>query len=123
MPESLKKIPGLSNALDFYRLACTPQFEEDGATPLISGYQATMLQWGSDKLDELRLRMPNAGGLVIANNIEMAKYIAELIETIEGEAPFIVHSQMPNASSKIKAFRNSNNRWLVSVNRLHSATC
>ena len=52
--------------------------------------------------------MPNAGGLVRdrADNPLMAEYIADdLIELIEGERPFLVHSQMPNAEAKIKAFR------------------
>ena len=111
----LKRIPGLQAALDFYRLACTPQFKKDNKTPLRDGYQATMLEWGSKKLDELRYRMPEAGGLVIAPNIMMAEYMAKLIEEIEGEAPIIVHSQLSNPESRIKAFRNTNKRWLVSV--------
>ena len=74
-----------------------------------------MLQAGSEKLTELRLRMPNAGGLVIAHSIEMAEYMVELLERLEGERPMLVHSNMPNPNSKIKAFRNTNKRWLVSV--------
>ncbi len=115
LTKDLKRIPGLQSALDFYRLACSPQYEADGSTPLMSGYQATMLEWGSQKLDDLRLRMPDAGGLVIAPNIEMAEYMATLIEAIEGEAPIIVHSQMNNPDARIKAFRNTNKRWVVSV--------
>ena len=59
--------------------------------------------------------MPNAGGLVIAPSIEMAEYMVELLELLEGERPMLVHSQMPNPNSKIKAFRNTEKRWLVSV--------
>lgn len=114
-PKDLKRIPGLQNALDFYRLARTPQFEKDKVTPLLTGYQATMIEWGSEKLNELRHRMPEAGGLVIAPSIEMAEYMVDLIERIEGERPLLVHSQMPNPTSKIRAFRNTNKRWLVSV--------
>jgi len=115
LPKDLKRIPGLQNALNFYRLARTPQYEKDGITPLLSGYQATMIEWGSDKLTELRHRMPKAGGLIIAPSIEMAEYMVGLIEKIEGERPMLVHSQMPNPSSKIRAFRNTDKRWLVSV--------
>lgn len=111
----LKRVPGLQSALDFYRLACTPQYEDDGITPLVTGYQATMLEWGCRKLDELRLRMPEAGGLVIAPNIEMAEYMAELLHKLEGEAPIIVHSQAGNAEARIRAFRNTTKRWIVSV--------
>lgn len=114
-PGPLARIPGLQRALDFYRLACTPQYEADGQTPLVTGYQATMLEYAAQKLDDLRLRMPDAGGLVIAPNIEMAQYLARLIERLESEAPVLVHSQMPNPESKIKAFKSTDKRWLVSV--------
>jgi superfamily II DNA or RNA helicase len=115
LPPDLSRIPGLQAALDFYRLAKTPQYEADGSTPLRTGYQATMLEWGSQKLDELRLRMPSAGGLVIAPTIEMAEYMVGLLELLEGERPFMVHSNMPNPETKIRAFRNTDKRWLVSV--------
>ena len=111
----LKRIPGLQAALNIYRLSCTPQYKKDGLTPLLDGYQGTMLQCASEKLDELRMRMPNAGGLVIAPNIQMAEYMAEILGLIENEKPVLVHSELPNADSKIKAFRNSSQRWLVSV--------
>jgi len=115
LDSSLKRIRGLQNALDFYRLARTPQYEKDGVTPLKDGYQASMLEWGISKLDDLRLRMPDAGGLVIAPNIEMAEYMVDLLEMLEGERPVLVHSQMPNPTSKISAFRNTDKKWLVSV--------
>lgn len=111
----LKRIPGLESALNFYKLACTPQYEKNGLTPLLTGFQASMIQNAASKLDDLRDRMPNAGGLIIAPNIAMAEYMAEVIEMIEGEPASIVHSQMPNADTKIKAFRKNNDRWLVSV--------
>ncbi len=115
LPTEFARLPGLQKALDFYRLACTPQFEADGTSPLKKGYQATMVEWGIQKLDELRLRMPEAGGLVIAPNIEMADYFAKLIELIDGEAPLIVHSQLSNPEASIQAFRNTTKRWIVSV--------
>jgi superfamily II DNA or RNA helicase len=111
----LKRMPGLQRVLDFYRLACTAQFQTDGRTPRLDGYQATMVEWAGAKLSELRHRMANAGGLVIVPNIKMAEYMATLIELIEGERPILVHSQMPNAESKIRAFRNTDKRWIVSV--------
>src|SRR5262249_32168829 len=54
-------------------------------------------------------------GLVIAPNIAMAEFMAQLLELIEGERPILVHSQLPNAESKIRAFRNTDKRWIVSV--------
>jgi superfamily II DNA or RNA helicase len=111
----LKRIPGLQRALNFYALACTPQYEKDGKTPLRAGYQGSMLDAASQQLAELRDRMPNAGGLVIAPSIEIAKYFVSLIELVEGETPILVHSQMLSADKRIDAFRRGSKRWLVSV--------
>ena len=115
LPETLSRIPGLQRALDFRLLVKTPQFEVDNTTPLRGGYQGTMVEYAIAKLDELRLRMPNAGGLVIAPDIEMAEYMCTLIEMLDGEKPGIVHSKVPNPGNRIKAFKSTDKRWLVSV--------
>lgn len=115
LTNELKRIPGLQRVLNFYRLACTPQYETNGKKPLLTGYQATMIDWGIQKLNDLRNRMPDAGGLIIAPSIEMAKYFVDLISEIEGEEPILVHSQTPNPEGKIQAFKQTNKRWLVSV--------
>ena len=70
-----------------------------------------MLDWGSKKLDEIRNIKPDAGGLVIAPDIEMAEYMAKILEMIEGEAPVLVHSKMNNSDSRIKIFRESKKRF------------
>ena len=115
LTQELRRVPGLQRALDFYQLACKPLYEKDGQTPLANGYQGTMVNWAIEKLDDLRLRMPEAGGLVIVPTIDMARYMVDLITSIDGEVPMLVHSQMPNPEQKIRAFRNNNKRWLVSV--------
>ena len=112
--DRMRRVPALRRALDFYRLACTPIFDNHNRPSMLS-YQATMLEWGIQKLDLLRLSMREAGGLVIAHSIEMAEYMADLLQELEGERPFIVHNQVANADVKIKAFKTSSCRWLVSV--------
>ena len=77
-----------------------------------------MVVEASAKLDDIRQEMPNAGGLVIAQSIEWAEIYAKLIERIEGERPFVVHSQSANSDSLIDAFRGSDKRWIVSVNMI-----
>ncbi len=111
---ALKRIRGLQQALDYYKLACTPKLLASGAADPDS-YQASMLQWCIDKLNDLRLRMPEAGGLVIAPNVPVAEYMAELLEQLDGEKPVVVHNQVANPEGKITAFRNSKKRWIVSV--------
>jgi hypothetical protein len=116
LPDDLKRIPSLQGALEFYRLACQPLYEPGSTTvPSLHGYQASMVEAAIVKLDELRLRMPTAGGLVIAPSIEMADYFAALITRLEGEAPIVVHTDTAGADQRIGAFRNSHHKWLVSV--------
>ena len=105
----------LKNALEFYKIVCTPKYEADGITPEQNSYHTSMVQWGMSKLDEVRLQMPKAGGLVIAPNIEMAEYFSKIIERLDGEKPVLVHSEMPNAEQKISAFRRNDKKWIVSV--------
>jgi len=111
----LKRVKGLQQALDYYRLVCTPKYLADGETPDINSYQASMIDWGISKLDDIRDNLPSAGGLIIAPSIGVAEYMASLLELIDGKKPILVHSQSPNAESRIAAFKNSNKRWLVSV--------
>lgn len=110
----LKRIKGLQQALDYYKLACTPKYLANG-DPDINSYQASMLEWCIRKLDDIRDTIPNAGGLVIAPNIEVAEYMADLLERMEGQRPILVHSQQANAEAKIGAFKNTDRRWIVSV--------
>lgn len=119
----LKRIKGLRRAVDFYRLACTPSYLADG-TPDVTSYQASMLTWGIEKLDAIRQSIPQAGGLVIAPSIEIAEYMAALLERLDQTSahakpsesrPLLVHSNMPNADALINAFKTSEHRWLVSV--------
>jgi superfamily II DNA or RNA helicase len=115
LPKNLSRIPGLQTALDFYKLAKTPQYMPGTEEPLMTGYQASMLESGIEKLNQLRLVMPEAGGLVIAPTIEVAEFMADILEKLDGERPLIVHSQLANPEDKIKQYRNTNRRWLVSV--------
>ena len=114
LPGNLNNIQSLQKALEFYKLVCTRAFDASGL-PDLNSYHGTMIQRGSEKLDDLRCAMPKAGGLIIAPDIQFAEYMSDLIERIEGEKPFIVHSNVPNPEARIDAFRNSDKRWIVSV--------
>jgi superfamily II DNA or RNA helicase len=115
LPENLEKIEALQTALDYYMLVRTPIYEADNKTPSRNSYQASMLEWGISKLDDLRDTMPDAGGLVIAPNIRAADYIADLLEILEGERPIIVHTETSNPEERIRVFKNSTKKWIVSV--------
>ena len=66
------------------------------------------------RLELVRREHPEAAGLVIARDIEHARRITALLAE-EGEDPQLVHSQDPEASARLAAFRAGRHRWLVSI--------
>ncbi|HEU5456065.1 MAG TPA: DEAD/DEAH box helicase [Nocardioides sp.] len=67
------------------------------------------------RLSEVRRHVPDAGGLVIASDQESARAYAKLLRRISGESPTVVLSDEKAASSKISAFTDSEDRWMVAV--------
>ncbi|MFL6003659.1 MAG: DEAD/DEAH box helicase [Nocardioides sp.] len=67
------------------------------------------------RLSEVRRHVPDAGGLVIASDQESARAYAKLLRKITGESPTVVLSDEKAASSKIVAFTDSDDRWMVAV--------
>lgn len=57
----------------------------------------------------------DAGGLVIASDMDTAKAYAKQLETITGQPPTVVLSDDPKASGRIGEFAVSQQRWLVAV--------
>ena len=74
-----KLLRSIQKSLDFYTLA---RKINDERKIDLNCYQATMLKWGIEKLDEARKRIPNAGGLVIAPSIKVAE-AAKVIENTQ----------------------------------------
>jgi len=67
------------------------------------------------RLTEVRRGMPDAGGLVIANDHADARAYAGLLKGLTGKRPVVVLSDDPTASKKITAFSTSDDRWMVAV--------
>jgi superfamily II DNA or RNA helicase len=81
-----------------------------------TGWMRALLEIADKSLTEMRVDVPNAGGLVIAYRAELARAYAAHLKEITGEAPVVVLSEDgPEASSRIAAFDKSNARWLVAV--------
>ena len=66
------------------------------------------------RLETVRRRHPEAGGLVIARNIAHARRICGLLEE-EGDRVLLVHSQDPEAADRMQAFKTGLADWLVSI--------
>tara|TARA_B100000929_G_scaffold271391_2_gene242253 strand:+ start:185 stop:1678 length:1494 start_codon:yes stop_codon:yes gene_type:complete len=69
---------------------------------------------GVRQLNALRKAQPGAGGLVVASDIEHAEEISQWLMD-QGEDVCLVTSKTPNAHSKLQAFRDSVQAWIVSV--------
>ncbi len=68
----------------------------------------------SKKLEKIRSLHKNAGGLVIARDIEHATAIANLLQE-NGDSVELVHSQDKEASERLRVFQTHESKWLVSV--------
>jgi len=75
----------------------------------------TLLAKGAKALDELRREVPDAAGLVIADNQDLARHYAGELERITGEKPALAISDDPGAKTVIKSFEGSSQRWIVAV--------
>ncbi len=74
-----------------------------------------VLEAADKRLTEVRRGMPDAGGLVIANDHADARAYAALLRGMTGKRPVVVLSDDPAASKKITAFAGSDDRWMVAV--------
>ena len=80
-----------------------------------------ILLLGCTKLREIRERHPEAGGLVVATNIEHAHYIADLVRA-QGEVCQVVTNKTPNAQQVINDFRNGGCTWIIAVGMISEGT-
>ena len=77
---------------------------------------AHVLRDADARLSDLRSGPhPEAGGLVVATDMEHAGRLAERLARISGEEPVIVTSETEGASDRIARFAAGSGRWLVSV--------
>src|SRR4051794_23333451 len=58
---------------------------------------------------------PDAGGLVVASDMEHAERLADRLARISGDAPAIVTSETAGASERIQRFATGSGRWLGSL--------
>ncbi|MGZ8758376.1 MAG: DEAD/DEAH box helicase [Aeromicrobium sp.] len=67
------------------------------------------------RLDEVRRRVPDAAGLVIASDQVTARKYAETLASIAGEKPVLVLSDEPGSSARIDKFAAGKGKWMVAV--------
>ena len=91
---------------------------------LIQNSQAVhfMLNRGCQKLKEIRLKNPNAAGLVVARSVEHAHVIAAELSNTFAQSVKVVTYRDHDASKTIDTFRHSNEQWIVSVGMISEGT-
>jgi superfamily II DNA or RNA helicase len=79
-------------------------------------WMPAVLSAAHTRLTQLRAgALPDAAGLVIATDHTTARAYAGILATITGREPVLVLSDDPSATSRIAAFADSDERWLVAV--------
>ncbi len=74
-----------------------------------------VLRAADTRLTEVRQTVPDAGGLVIANDQTTARAYARILHHITGEKPTLVLSDEPKSGARITEFSESQDRWMVAV--------
>ncbi len=75
----------------------------------------SVLAAADKRLTEVRRGVPDAGGLVIATDQEVARAYAATLRAVSGEAPVVVLSDDDSASDRIEEFAQGRQRWMVAV--------
>lgn len=75
----------------------------------------TVLKAADVRLQQVRSTIPDAGGLVIANDQEHARGIADILRNRFGSHAVVATSDDPEASARIARFRGGRDPWIVAV--------
>jgi len=81
-----------------------------------------LLGLGCNKLANIRLESPNAGGLVVAASVQHAKTIQKILVTQFHQSAAIVTYRHDEPLSEINAYRHGNTEWIVSVGMISEGT-
>lgn len=80
------------------------------------------LSLGCERLNEVRLSTPNAGGLVVASSISHAMKIAHILNIEFRKSVSVVSYQHKNSGELIEVFRHGTQEWIVSVGMISEGT-
>ncbi len=75
----------------------------------------SVLRAADEDLRGVRQHTPDAGGLVVADDQNLARQYSFLLERISGEKPAVAISDDPAASATIRQFAEGRSKWLIAV--------
>lgn len=80
-----------------------------------NGWLPNILRNAATMLDDLRKTHRDAAGLIVCRDQQHAYAVADMLAELTKVKPTVVVSDDAQASNKIDAFTNSNEKWIVSV--------
>lgn len=83
---------------------------------------AYLLEKASDKLNTIRKRIPNAGGLIVAATVEHAKKIVRILEERFCEKAYVATYREEDPLQVINAFKHNSEKWIVAVGMVSEGT-
>lgn len=81
-----------------------------------------MILQANNKLNKLRKRTPDAGGLIVATSVAHAREIYHLLKRKFNENAEIATYQENDPLSKIKEYKRSTKKWIISVGMISEGT-
>ncbi|MDK9650058.1 DEAD/DEAH box helicase [Propionibacterium freudenreichii] len=78
-------------------------------------WMSAVLGAADARLTQVRSHMPDAGGLVIASDQQLARAYAKILHQITGEPATLVLSDDAGSNERITEFSESQSRWMVAV--------
>lgn len=83
---------------------------------------AYLLGKSSDKLNTIRKRVPNAGGLIVAATVEHANKIVNILEEKFNEQAYIATYREDDPQLIINEFKHNSEKWIVAVGMISEGT-
>lgn len=81
-----------------------------------------ILSRATSKLNDLRKKSSNAGGLIVATSVSHAQKISHLLYSELNESSEIATYAEDNPLATIRQFRNSKSKWIISVGMISEGT-
>ena len=81
-----------------------------------------LLGLGCGRLEKVRIRSPNAGGLIVAASVQHAQTIKEILSQKFGQTVSIVTYRHEEPLAEIERYRQSDAQWIVSVGMISEGT-
>jgi superfamily II DNA or RNA helicase len=107
--DEVAAVLGAEQAPDVTQQAWRTALDPDGE------WVPAVLRAADRRLAEVRKRVPDAGGLVIATDHRAARAYAAILARLTGEQPALVLSDDPAAGRRISTFAADRSRWMVAV--------